>query len=335
MTQSSLKLQPLNKQALEAYQRLLPHQSDMIGAGKLGWKFNDNPVSKGVIATYEDEQESIMALNGFMPVRLRLSAGRTSDGFQSMDTIVDPSLRGKGIFTKLHQTFYDANQSGFVYGFPNSSSAPNFFGRLKWQRVSSAPLLFKPLRASFFLRRLGVKYNVRRPSAVVNLPPVLTEVRQFSKTATDIWSSFFERNGIEIAVDRNADYLNWRLFGHPAAKYQVLSMQDQAFCATTVEDKHGYRIGYVMESFGDDALLPKLVKAVTAKLKREGAEVALAMCFPGSTAYKALRRAGFLPLPDRFRPIQINFGIRSFGSENFENYSSKNWYVSYLDSDTV
>ncbi len=335
MTETSLKLQPLDDEALHAYQRLLPNQASMISAGKLEWKFNRTPFSKGVIATYKNAQSNIMALKGFMSVRFRLRSGITSDGYQSMDTIVDPSLRGQGIFTKLHQAFYDTNKTGFVYGLPNSSSAPNFFGRLKWRRVSSAPLLFKPLRASFFLRRLGFKSLALNKPVPWNNKAQLTELKRFDGKATNAWTSFFDRSGIDIAIDRSADYLNWRLFDHPAVNYHIVSLQDRAFSATTVEVKHGHCIGYVMDSFGDDALLSQLIKSVAGKLKAEGAEVALAMCFPGSAAYKAYRRAGFYPLPDRFRPIQINFGIRSFGQENFERHEAKNWYVSYLDSDTV
>lgn len=47
----------------------------------------------------------------------------------------------------------------------------------------------------------------------------------------------------------------------------------------------------------------------------------------------------FVPFPERFRPIELHFGARGFGSYGSQAsaalHQRSNWYIRYLDSDTV
>jgi hypothetical protein len=68
---------------------------------------------------------------------------------------------------------------------------------------------------------------------------------------------------------------------------------------------------------------------------RQGAEAALAWCPRAAPNYRAYRKAGFLPVPARLRPIEINFGARSLTPESEAAAApDARWYVSFLDSDT-
>jgi hypothetical protein len=63
--------------------------------------------------------------------------------------------------------------------------------------------------------------------------------------------------------------------------------------------------------------------------------VALAWCPKSAPNYAAFRKAGFVPVPPRLRPIEINFGARAL----HQRYAAAaangaSWYVSFLDSDT-
>ena len=68
----------------------------------------------------------------------------------------------------------------------------------------------------------------------------------------------------------------------------------------------------------------------------DGAEVALSWCPASALNRAAYRQAGFFHLPERFRPVEFHFGVKSFDREDRNKLAStRSWYLSYLDSDTI
>ena len=62
---------------------------------------------------------------------------------------------------------------------------------------------------------------------------------------------------------------------------------------------------------------------------------ALAWCPKTAPNYRAYRKARFLPVPPKLRPIEINFGARALVPEAAAFAApDARWYVSFLDSDT-
>lgn len=324
-------VQPFDDEIRDAYLRLLPHQGQVVAAGKLEWKFRRQPAREGLVAVARDETGRILGLNAFMPSGMRC-AGQPGTGFQSMDTIVDPDARGQGVFSRLIAAFYAAGEGRLLYGFPNASSAPGFFGKLGWTSLGTVPMLIKPLRAGYFLKRMA---KMLPDFPLPSLGPVARAadpVTRFDACHAAIWQRF--ATGVDHAVERDAAYLNWRLFDHPSARYDALMTED-AFAVGTVAEKHGGRIGYVMEALGPAPALAPLIGAIVAGFRARRADAALAWCLPHSPNYAAYRKAGFLPFPDRLRPITLHFGARALGAPLDGLADPRRWYVSYLDSDTV
>ena len=155
-----------------------------------------------------------------------------------------------------------------------------------------------------------------------------------------LWERFASK--VTIAVDRDASYLRWRL-SKPGEQYECLGVYELgqlvAFCAYTVVDKHGGRVGYVVELLHDPAhhkagavLLAECVR----RMASDGADAALAWCFRHSPNAKAYRKVGFMPLPEGLRPIELHLGVRPLNYSLSEMLSDRqNWYISYCDSDTV
>lgn len=328
----SYTLSPFSDEVQRAYLGLLPHQSAAIERGKLSWKFKASPGGVGFAAT-ASEGSRIVGLNAFMTVRMRIS-DEIVTGYQSMDTIVADEARGKGVFPKLVNCFYDRAAGGFIYGFPNASSSPGFFHKLGWTNLGSVPLLFRPLRTSFFLRRLPLPlpdlplpYFGRRTTAMRSL--AASDVEQMGKA----WTRFSE--GVRCAVERDAAYLKWRIFDHPTERYKVLGDGAGSFVVGSIAKKHGGTLGYVVEAIGSNPGLSRLIAAMIDDHRRAGADAVLAWCPKWAPNYRAYRSAGLYPLPDRFRPIEINFGARPLKEGFAEVRERTNWYISYLDSDTV
>jgi hypothetical protein len=324
-------LVPYSDELRDAYLELLPEQELEVARGKLEWKFRNTPGGSGAIAVARDG-ERVLGLNGFMAARMRLG-GEEALGYQSMDTIVSPAARGQGVFGKLIKTFYERTEGSLLYGFPNANSAPAFFGKLGWTRFSAVPMLVRPLRTGYFARKIA--------SFLPNLPlPVLSSrlrgaetITRFDADATEQWRRF--SRGIGCAVERDADFLNWRTTAHPTERYAILRAPDGAFTITNVADKHGARIGYLMEAIGEEATLSRLIAEGLVRMRADGAELAFAWCLPWSPNYRAYRRAGFYPFPPRLRPIELSFGARALRSSSPAVTNPRDWYISYLDSDTA
>lgn len=330
----SYALEPFTDEVRDAYLKLLPEQEQAIASGKLDWKFCRNPAGAGMVAVARGDGE-IIGVNAFMPSRFGLR-GQSVRGYQSMDTIVLPAARGKGVFQALINCFYERTDGALIYGFPNLNSSPGFFGKLGWTSFGPMPMLFRPLRTGYFLKRFGrLLPDIRVP--ILARPHRSAEpITRFDDSATEMWRRF--AGGIECAIERDSDYLNWRLVDHPNERYDILRAPDGSFAAYSTSDKHGGRIGYVAEAIGTPGSLPALIASSLREIARSGADAALALCLPGSPNYAAYRKAGFYPLPARLRPIIINFGarpLRADGDSAKAVVDPARWYISYLDSDTV
>jgi hypothetical protein len=324
-------LVPYCDEVRDAYLRLLPEQEQSVAAGKLEWKFRNHPAGPGLIATARSG-DRIVGLNAYMPGAFALD-GRTVRGFQSMDTIVAPEARGLGVFPRLITSFYEKSDAALLYGFPNLNSSPGFFGKLGWVRFGPVPMLFRPLRAGYFLKRIfGLKLDFRIP-VLSRGSQEAKRLESFGERATGRWQEF--SRGISCAVQRDANFLNWRLIDHPVETYSILEAPDGSFVAFNLVEKHGGRIGYLMEAIGTREALPLLIAAALREMQAQGADVALAWCLGWSPNYPAYRKAGFYPLPDRIRPIRFNFGAKALSNDSGGIETARNWYISYLDSDTV
>jgi hypothetical protein len=229
-----------------------------------------------------------------------------------------------------------------LWGFPNANAAPGWYGRLGWANFGPVPLLMRPLRSSFILGRVHPALQridvplIRRSRSVAE---VYSDADQLALEFDSLWKRAAADFG--ITVDRTGSWMRWRLFDKPAADYRCAGMKMdgalEAFVATKVTDKHGGRLCYVMEAIGTaeaSASLSRLLRSELGRAASLGAEAALAWCPRSAPNYRAYRRAGFVPVPARIRPIEINFGARALRPEVTAVEDGKRWYVSFLDSDT-
>lgn len=331
-----------------AYLRLFPDDGATKAGDVLRWRFRDGPHGAGFFALARDSASAgaIVGMIGLIATRLHTSSG-AMPAFQAVDTVVHPDYRGRGLFVgmgKAAQRETAIHGGRLIWGFPNANAAPGWFGKLGWRRFGMVPFMFKPLRSGYvfgrvapLLKRLDLPLAWRR-GAVADL----RRIAHFDHQTDHLWTSVSA--GIGCATKRNAAMLNWRLFERPDSPYRATgSFSDdgtlQAFTAHCVLEKHGGRIAYVMEALalpGRERELTGLLRRAMYEAAREGAEMALAWCPVRAPNRSAYRRAGFMTLPERLRPVEIHFGARDLeqGAPSAA-MEGDDWYLSYLDSDTV
>lgn len=325
-----LSIESLSDELLEVYS-----VSGMVrgtkGRGAVEWAFRSNPRAFAV-ARHNGRIEGVSA---YILSRMKFGKG-TGAGLQAVDSFVTNDMRGKGVFTELARA-YDrhAGRSGadLVWGFPNDNAAPAWFRKLDWHSHEQVPLLVKPLRSGLFLRKMRLPLDI--PLSLAR-DQNLGAVAGIEGWADSLWENVALKIGCGTVRDR--EYLSHRLFRAPQANdYRVVvddNLHTAALVATREAAKHGGRIAYLMEALGG-ASLRELLMSELGRLRDRGVEIVLAWSFPWSPNYSALRGAGFLPFPQRLRPIRIWFGSRPKTSAAACANDSRQWYLSYLDSDTV
>lgn len=330
MSGAVISIEGLNDELMDAY---LTSGMERSKAGRraIEWAFGNNPTPFAV-ARYAGQ---IVGISSYIQSRMQFG-DVTGTAFQAVDSFVSETMRGKGIFTRLARAYDDYSKeigADLIWGFPNDNAAPTWFGKLGWHSHGQVPLLIKPLRAGFFARRFKLPIDF---SLTLTRDQNLTPVSEVGEWGDALWDR--SSPNIGVGVVRDQAFLNDRLFSCPQAdQYRVVADTGPtrpAIVATREAKKHGGHIAYVMEALGQKGLEPLLMSEL-GRLATRGVEIALTWSYPYSPNYQTLRKAGFLPLPERLRPIHIWFGgIHKSYRAKCSN-QSRQWYLSYLDSDTV
>jgi len=330
MTALDLSIEGLSNEVLEFYQ-MAGLSRAAAGSSGVSWSFAGNPQPFAVAR----RAGRIVGLSAYIRSRM-IFEGQLGWALQAVDSFVGAEVRGKGVFTRLARAYDDharASQADLVWGFPNDNAAPAWFGRLGWHRHGQVPMLIKPLRAGYFLRKLRMPFDFPISRA---RDQNLTAIADVAGWADEMWARIAPRIGCGTIRDRA--FLRHRLFEAPAAAgYRVVAdthPQTAALVATCEAEKHGGRIAYLLEAMGGVSARDLLMSEL-GRLRDRGVELVLAWCFPWSPNFRMLRGAGFLPLPERIRPIRIWFGSRpQTGTARCADWHGQ-WYLSCLDSDTV
>lgn len=301
------------------------------GAAAVNWSFAQNPLPFAIARS----GGRIVGLSAYIRSRMTF-AGRSGWALQAVDSYVDATARGKGVFSRLARAYEEHAQSlgaDLIWGFPNDNAAPAWFDKLGWYRHGQVPMLIKPLRTGYVLRKLCIPFDFPMSWSRDQQLPAIPDIGSW---ADEMWMR--TASGIGCGTIRNGAFLRHRLFDSPAAAgYRVVadtSSGSASLVATCEAEKHGGRIAYLLEAIGGSSA-KELLMSELGRLRDRGVELVLAWCFPWSPNAGMLRSAGFLSLAEPLRPIRIWFGSRPQTEIARCANLRKQWYLSYLDSDTV
>lgn len=352
-----LTMRPMRADDLDLFQACFAKNADRPRTQEsLEWQYLRNTTDKLFVdVALSPRGEKLAAIYASLPGWMRIRGERRLV-LQSLDTLTDAEFRGRGLFVALaQQTFSRAADEGaaLIYGFPNGSSAHGFFKKLGWTSLDPLPFLVRPLRLSYVADRLKLPQAVRAlvPRAPLVAPfggrtrASVREITSADPRITQLWQRFSA--GVGVAIDRDAGYMRWRIFERPAADYRALVFEDgagdalRAMCIFTVKEKHGGRIGYVMELMHDQSVAglraaSHLLGVAVRRMADVGADSVLAWSLPHSPSFPVYARHAFCPLPEKLRPIELHFGVRAFDPRLSDLLKRRQeWYLSYLDADTV
>jgi hypothetical protein len=347
-----------SESGLDAYGQIFERNRDPRNPELLRWRFRKGVTEHSLLLLAEDASKTdrrSASFYGILGVPFRIGRNLVTGG-QSLDTLTDKDYRGQGLFVWLAKEAYRtfAGRGGkLVYGFPNENVHRPRVAHLNWHMLNPLPLMIRPMRSGYFLRE-----GLRLPEVVTDYLDFriggfhrkssrrgqclsLRTMFSFATEHDSLWGEFSE--GITACVDRTSDYMNWRIAKHPMAKYRMLgAYRGESLAAEIVwciERKHNGSIGYVMELLhkpNDLKAGRAVLAACLSEMSVANVDAVLAWNTRHSPNAPVFRSAGFLPLPEWLRPFNFYWGVRSFDpSLDAMLQDRRNWYISYLDSDTT
>ena len=232
------------------------------------------------------------------------------------DLSVSDRLRGRGVFKQMGLLANDlaaAKGIDLLFAFPNHRSISGFLkhhgyslvGEVGWFATVIDPTQGLPLKA---LKRLGhALFGGNGPKEPPTAGP--WDVGPLADSAVPTTC---------LGTSRTNEYLDWRFAQRPNTDYVGLVEQENgqpvAWAALRVQELKGLRVGLIMDlavTPGADAATGRLLARCRAYFRAQGAALAFMVATPGVPAIASLRRAGYLPIPNRFAPRHLNLVARA------------------------
>ena len=228
------RYRPDDRRAVDAlYRRVFGNDAAEASRLRWEWQYRRNPNNPGGEPEIWIAREgpAIVGQYATMPVQVSIG-GREVRGSWGMDVMVAPERQRQGLGEVLFRT-WDRNV-GASLGLGLSDSSYRLFQKLRWPDVGPLPCFVKPLTRRA-LRRPNWPVAVNRLVSAVTLPvvklvartrPLAAEVRmlqRFDDSFTELWEQLAPQ--FDLAVRRDAAYLNWKYVSAPHVRYSVAALR--------------------------------------------------------------------------------------------------------------
>ena len=214
------------------YRRVFGH--DMANASQLrwAWQYSRNPdlPPDGLQIWLAREGPSVIGQYAAMPVRLHVE-DREMRGSWGMDVMVAPERQRQGLGEMLFRAWDQHVDAALGLGM--SEPSRRLFQKLRWPFLRTVPCLTKPLTRRAF-RRATWPLPVNRLVSAVTYPYVrfasrlrplraqIEPIRHFDERFSRFWDSI--EGSFDLAVRRDARYLNWKYIEPPHVRYFVAAL---------------------------------------------------------------------------------------------------------------
>lgn len=228
------RYRPDDRRAVESlYRRVFGNDAAEASRLRWDWQYRRNPNNPGQEPEIWIAREgpAIIGQYATMPVKLSVR-NQEVQGSWGMDVMVAPERQRQGLGEVLFRT-WDRNV-GASLGLGLSDASYRLFQKLRWPDVGPVPCLVKPLTRRA-LRMPNWPQPVNRLVSWVALPvirivsrsrPLRAEVRmiqRFDESFTALWDELAPK--FELAVRRDAAYLNWKYVTAPHVRYQIAALR--------------------------------------------------------------------------------------------------------------
>ncbi len=324
-------------------------EKDKLDPAFWRWEFIEGPDGEGMIYIAEDGNKII---GHFADVpRLFSVQGETVLGMSSVDLMVHPDYRRKGIFDAMARFGVQRvkqKKGLFMMGFAIRIESISGLKQIGWKQVGKLPVLVYPISFRgildrylhfpilslflgggvrfFYLLFLGLKRRKRREGIEIE------KVDAFDRSFDFFWqkaSALYPIMGV-----RNRNYLTWRYLRHPTRSYAIYRAKQHGemtgYIVLRKVDLLNFNSAVIVDLLAlDEETISALVNKGIRHSREEGDDL-LGMMVPEDHLYnKLLRKKGFLPSPKTFHLIIYPQSDRKV------LFSPESWYVNWGDNDVI
>jgi GNAT superfamily N-acetyltransferase len=339
------RFQPGDRAGVEAlFRRVFGH--DAASASQLRWRWqyalNPNTPPEGPSILVAREGPTIVAQQASMPVTLSAAGHEWRAGWAT-DLMVAPERRRQGIGERLFRAFDRSVDAALGLGVLPASRP--LMQKLRWPYLETVPCLVKPLtrralrqpRWPMALNRLVSAATlpiVRLVSRVRPLAAQIEPIRHFDGRFDELWDRLAPR--FDLAVRRDAAYLNWKFIEPPHVRYTVVALKR----GETVGGYAAYR--HVREPLGRVTLLvdfladPDDAEGLSTLFRWVDRETRAAdsdkiRVFATHAGFrKALRRSGYFTVKSSLQ-LGVRLDAQSVTPDFYRDTSR--WHITLGDAD--
>lgn len=334
---------PADRRTLDAlFRRVFGHDAAEANRLRWDWRYRANPAVRGDAPIWvAREGSAVIGQVATIPVRL-VVRGREIEGAWAVDAMVAPERQRQGVGEQLMRT-WDAF-AGASLGLGLAGGSRGLFEKLRWP-VVSIPCLVKPLSRRA-LRRPRWPPVLNRLVSALTLPvvrvvgrprPLAAEthvVRRFDEGVTALWERVSGK--FDLAVRRDAPYLNWRFIAPPHVRYHVAVLRRGDETAGYVVYRH------VREPLGRVTLVVDLlvdpdddagVRTLAGWVDREAraADSDKIRCYLSHAGLRrGLRRVGYFQIG---ASIEMFVKVNAVAVDEAFYQHPERWHVTLGDSD--
>ena len=357
----SRRYKPSDRQRVyDLYHAVHGRQKAEISLRNFHWQYESNPCNRAEAPVWVAESDGrIVSLHAAIPAVLNCG-GKEERASWSVDLMTHPQYRGKGIFNDLtNKMMKESKQEGvsIFLVLPNRNSGPVLRKR-GWLQISSVPHMIKPLKLLSLVRQVRIRsapkasvgalfHVMHRISALrtrrdARIPSrvVISKIGSFDERTDTLFAQ--TAKAYDFIVVRKRQYLNWRYAGCKHREYTI-------FLAEWKDEVLGYIVlalrssspanGFIVDFLTKPGprqqdTIDSLLGAGVHQLRSANA-VSIELCAMAGPYEPALRRHGFLALPDKFfwgydllAYVEPSQGILDIEGPN------GNWFITMGDSDS-
>ena len=323
------------------------------GGQTIEWLFRDGPAGASPRAVAEADGR-IVAHAGATALRFALGGAVVRGGY-SVAAMTDPAFRGQRLFYRVGEHLYRRMEEqgfAFVAGFSNQNSFRLMTGPLRRTPVRPFPWCVRLLAPTALVRAWlgrgappGPPDDAAAERAIERVaePGVRLALCAPGDARQDaIWARAAEAVG--VGAVRDAAFAAWRYGTRPDARYRLLLAEETGRPAGWLAYRgmalRGVPAGFVVDLVlapDADRAGRALLRAAAALARAEGAAL-LSALRPGSgPAHRAMRRAGFVRVPEPVHPQLIRFSVRGLGAHAGDSAlgAARCWHLAWSDTDVV
>jgi GNAT superfamily N-acetyltransferase len=321
------------------------------------WRHDQNPAGQAIIPVIRDDQGEVVGFIWVVPVRVRVR-GRDCLMATGTNLVIHPEYRNGLGYTKLIRRFqqvFKDHDIALHYSFVSEDT----YRRRQEQAphtVSSISLLVKPLEfetlaQTYFaegwqrsiIKGFGLLVSpfLFRQQPLASAGAITVQAaEQFTQDFDKFWDENCDKYPVMVVRDRA--YLSWRFAPVSGRQYYILIARSQeqmlGYAVLRNCTIRGVRTGLIVDFLVTDDPLGELAGAyllaeTETYFRSRDISVAAGLASRSAPGYRALRRAGYVGLPQALAPRAFRFAffVHSTDETDLISLSAREWFVTLAD----